>query len=63
MDKWTVLSQVERAAFDFVCYGRKGGGIYNPPNREDFRDMIASGGLTVDEIVAEFRKQLVLALY
>ena len=57
-NKDLVLKQISDLVAEFIYYGRKAGCLFNPPDRESFRELIRSGYLTTDEIINSFKNEL-----
>lgn len=53
--KWTILDKINDLCSDFLYYDRKGD---EELSREQLDNAVESGVITVDEMVAEFRKHL-----
>lgn len=55
-----ILSEIETVVLDFTYYDRKGGGPFI--SRQEFEQALKNGELAVDDIVEEFRKELIFNL-
>jgi hypothetical protein len=55
MKKQTILDTIEDLCSDFLYYDRKGS---ESLSIEDLNEAVRTGEVTIDEMVAEFRKHL-----